>query len=257
METSPGPWIGALRHSHDRLQAMVEPLSPDQLEQPAYPSKWTIAEVLSHLGSQAEIFGLVLAAGLTGQELPGPETFGPIWDSWNARNPQAQATDALQADKATLERIESLDADQRARLHLHLFGMDLDTTGFARMRVSEHAVHTWDVAVALDPAATVAPGAVALLVDTLGQLVARVAKPDGVTRRLRVRTTEPERDFLLATGDSVSLTPADGEEGRPELRLPAEALLRLAYGRLDPAHTPPLQADGVDLDELRAIFPGV
>jgi len=87
--------------------------------------------------------------------------------------------------------------------------------------------------------------------------VARVAKPDGVTRRLRVSTTEPERDFVLATGESVSLRPADGEEGPPELRLPAEALLRLAYRRLDPAHTPPLQADGVDLDELRAIFPGV
>ena len=72
--------------------------------------------MLSHLGSQAEIFGLFPGAGITGQELPGPETFGPIWDSWNARNPQAQATDALQADAATLERLESLDADQRAQL---------------------------------------------------------------------------------------------------------------------------------------------
>ena len=28
METSPGPWIGALRQSHDRLQAIVEPIFP-------------------------------------------------------------------------------------------------------------------------------------------------------------------------------------------------------------------------------------
>ena len=26
MESSPGPWISALRHSHDRLRADVEPL---------------------------------------------------------------------------------------------------------------------------------------------------------------------------------------------------------------------------------------
>ncbi len=257
METSPGPWIDVLRHSHDRLQAIVEPLDLGQLEQQSYASKWSIAQVLSHLGSQAEIFGMFLDAGLRGEEPPGREAFGPIWDAWNARSPQAQARDALAADEATLERFESLDADQRAGLHLKLFGMDLDATGIARMRVGEHAIHTWDVAVALDPAATVAPDAVGLLIDTLGQLTARAAKPDGVQRHLRVSTTDPERHFILRTGESVTLTPADGEEGLPELRLPAEALIRLAYGRLDPAHTPPVQASGVDLDELRAIFPGI
>ena len=60
MEASADPWISALRHSHDRLRASVEPLSPDQLTQRSYPSEWTIAQVLSHLGSQAEIFGLML-----------------------------------------------------------------------------------------------------------------------------------------------------------------------------------------------------
>ncbi len=256
METSPGPWIDALRHSHDRLQALVEPLDLGQLERPAYPSKWSIAQVLSHLGSQAEIFDMFLDAYLSGAEPPGREAFGPIWDTWNARSAQAQARDALIADETAVERFESLDAGQLARLRMHLFGMEVDAAGMARMRVGEHAVHTWDVAVALDPAATVAPDAVTLLIDTLGQLVARVGKPDGVQRRVHVSTTDPERDFILQTGESVTLTPADGEQGPPELRLPAEALIRLAYGRLDPAHTPPVEASGVDLDDLRAIFPG-
>ena len=213
--------------------------------------------MLSHLGSQAEIFGLWLDASLKGEEPPSREVFGPISDSWNARSPEVQASDALHVDEVGIERMESLDADQLARLHLNLFGMDLDAAGLARIRVGEHAVHTWDVAVALDPAATVAPDAVGLLVDTIGQFVARAAKPDGVQRRLRVSTTDPERDFILSTGESVTLTPADGEEGLPELRLPAEALIRLVYGRLDPAHTPPVHASDVDLDELRAIFPGI
>src|SRR5208282_4296582 len=101
--------IGALRHSHDRLQALVEPLDLDQLEQLSYASEWSIAQVLSHLGSQAEIFGLLLDAGLTGQDPPGPEAFPPIWDVWNAKSPQAQASDALRADQVTVERFESLD----------------------------------------------------------------------------------------------------------------------------------------------------
>ena len=70
MEASPGPWISALRHSHDRLRASVEPLGPDQLTQRSYPSEWTIAQVLSHLGSQAEIFGLILAGWLFAAGIP-------------------------------------------------------------------------------------------------------------------------------------------------------------------------------------------
>src|SRR6266404_2449775 len=65
METSPAPWIDALRRSHDRLRASVEPLDLGQLEQRSYASEWSIAQVVSHLGSQAEIFGLFLDAGLT------------------------------------------------------------------------------------------------------------------------------------------------------------------------------------------------
>ena len=260
MEPSPGPWISALRHSHDRLRASVEPLGPDQLTQRSYPSEWTIAQVLSHLGSQAEIFGLMLEAGLAGQEPPGREEFPPIWDRWNAKDPQAQASDALSADQATLERLESMDAGERERLHLKLFGMDIDAAGFARMRVSEHAVHTWDVLVALDPAATLAPDAVALLIDTLPQVAGRSAKPDGQQRKVRVSTTDPEREFILETGDEVTLTPSAGaatpEPGLSELRLPAEALIRLIYGRLDEAHTPPAETAGVELDELRQIFRG-
>src|SRR5271155_5577752 len=256
MQTSPDPWISALRHSHDRLQALVEPLGQDQLEQRSYASEWSIAQVLSHLGSGAEIFNLFLDAGLAGQDPPGREAFGPIWNTWNAKDPQAPAGDGLRADEETVERFESVNPDQKAQLRLRLFGMDMDTTGLARMRVSEHAIHTWDVAVALDPSATVAPDAIGLLIDTVGQLAARSAEPDGKQRRLRVSTTDPKRHFILETGDAVSLTESDGSDDLPELRPPAGAFVRLVYGRLGPHHTPPVEADGVDLDELRQLFPG-
>lgn len=260
MATGPGPWIGALRHSHDRLQAIVESLGLEQLQQRSYASEWSIAQVLSHIGSQSEIFGLSLDAALTGQDPPGRDEFGPIWASWNAKDPQAQASDALRADEAVLERFESLDADQRARLRVRIFGMDVDVTRLAGMRLSEHAVHSWDVAVALDPSATVAPDAVDLLIDTLVPFMAWAAKPDGKQRKVRVTTTDPERHFILETNEAATLSPSDGtvpEPGRSELSLPAEAFIRLVYGRLDPAHTPPAQTAGVDLDELRTIFPGI
>jgi uncharacterized protein (TIGR03083 family) len=258
LENDPAPFIQALRHSHNSLRALVEPLTDGQLEQRSYCTDWSIAQVLSHLGSQAEVFGLWLDAGLTGQDPPGRDAFPPIWDAWNARAPRAQAADSLQANEALIQRLESLDAAQQERFHLEMFGMDLDTAGLARMRLSEHAIHSWDVAVALDPAARVAPGAVDLIVDTLGPLAARSGKPDGTKLRLHVSASDPQRDFTLESGDTVTLAPsAAGEAAElPELQLPAEALVRLVYGRLDPAHTPPVETRGVDLDELRRLFPG-
>ena len=125
------------------------------------------------------------------------------------RTPQAQATDALAADEALVKRLESLSPAERDTIRLQLFGMDLDADGLTRIRLGEHAVHSWDVAVALDPAATVAADAVALLLDSLGPLIARAAQPAG-SPRLRVTTSSPERAFLLETGDPVRLEPADG-----------------------------------------------
>jgi uncharacterized protein (TIGR03083 family) len=182
--------------------------------------------------------------------------FVPIWSEWNAKGPRAQASDGLRADEAMVARFESLDPDQKTGLRMQVFGMDTDLAGLARMRLGEHAVHTWDVAVALDPSATVAPDAVSLIIDTLGQLVAWTGKPDGQPRRIKVSTSDPERHFILEIGDSVGLTESDGEEGLPELRLPAEAFIRLVYGRLGPQHTLPVEADGVELADLRPLFPG-
>ena len=49
----------------------------------------------------------------------------------------------------------------------------------------------------------------------------------------------------------------DGGGADSEVSMPSEALLRLAYGRLDPAHTPAeVTADEADLERLRKVFPG-
>lgn len=51
---------------------------------------------------------------------------------------------------------------------------------------------------------------------------------------------------------------AAGGNSVPRIRMPAEAVLRLVYGRLDPDHTPPVDSlsGTIDLGILRATFPG-
>ncbi len=257
MTSDPRALIGILRNSHDRLAALVQPLGPDQLRAQSYDDDWTIAQVLSHLGSGAEIGELNLSAALTGTGEMDRDAFQPIWDAWNNRTPEAQAADCLAWDERHVSRLEQLTGDELAAIRLDFFGRQLDAAGLIRMRLAEHAVHTWDVAVTGDPAATVAPDAVPEALAQISQLLSFVAKPAGDSFRVRVRTTAPDGDYLLDVGEPVTLSGwVDGTEVDGVLELPAEALLRLLYGRLDPAHTPGYRAEGIELDRLRAVFPG-
>jgi uncharacterized protein (TIGR03083 family) len=249
-------WIAALRNSHDRLVPLTGTLTPEQLAGRSYAAGWTIAQVLSHLGSGAEIAQLTLAAALSGTTA-GQAAGQPIWDTWNAKSPQEQAADCLPADEAHISRLEQLTDPELDSIRYQFSGMDLDAAGLVRLRLSEHALHTWDVAVALDPQARVAGDAVALLMSYLPVMARFTGRPSGGQFQVRLRGSGPGSDFLLAAGESVSLQPWRDGTAAPEVALPDEALLRLVYGRLDAGHTPgEVSGDLPGLDRARAVFPG-
>jgi hypothetical protein len=138
--------------------------------------------------------------------------------------------------------------------------MTLDAAGLLRIRLSEHALHTWDVAVAVDPAARVAPDAVALLIDGVPTTMAWLGKKAADPAVIAITTTEPARMFTLDTG-GVALTPGSGDDGTPatgSLDLTAESLLRLVYGRVDDSAmaSGEVRASNVNLTDLRTVFPG-
>jgi uncharacterized protein (TIGR03083 family) len=253
--------LTALHRSHDRLAAALASLTDDQVSEPSYADEWSIAQVASHLGSGAEVFGLFLDAGLQQAPTPGVDRFQPIWDRWNAKPPPAQAREAIRADAAFLARLDALIDDQAEQWRLDLFGTEQTLAGLLRMRLAEHALHTWDIAVALDPTATVPDDATALLIDNLAPLVERVARPGPQPFIIDVQTSGPDRRLRLeVTAEGVRLTPTNQDQPAesPVLALPGEAFLRLVYGRLDPDHTPPtVRAAGIDLDVLRRTFPGL
>jgi uncharacterized protein (TIGR03083 family) len=244
--------FSVLSASVARLRDLVGTLGPDQLRAPAYPTEWTVADVLSHIGS-----GALLAAGRIDAGLGGPDQDPqPVWDEWNAKDPDAKAADALVADAALIERIEALNDDERGSLQVSLGPMKLDYAGFLTLRTSEHIVHSWDIAVTFDPTATLAADGVPIVLDVIPIIGGFIAKPTGSTREVRVHTTELDGQYLVSlTPDGVALAASDGS-APPDLELPAEAFVRLVYGRLDPDHTPDVKGAEGDLDELRRTFPG-
>jgi uncharacterized protein (TIGR03083 family) len=260
-EPTTDDWLAALRRSQQTLASLVTPMSDAEVEAPSYASEWSIAQVLSHLGSGAEIFSLFLAAGRDGTTAPGFEAFQPIWDEWNAKSAAEQAHDGLRADAEFVDELEALDDTQREAWRLEMFGGEQRLADVIRLRLGEHTLHTWDVAVMADPDATLPLRSVELLVDHMDQLVGRAGKSPEQPVAVQITTEEPARDFRLeATGAATALSaldPSDRPTGDATLQLPAEALIRLFYGRLDPDHTPTLDVEGIEVDSLRQMFPGI
>lgn len=272
MKSSARVWIDALRGSQQRLASLVETLTPEQLRGQSYNDEWTIAQVLSHLGSQAEIAQTSLDRLLAGAEPLTMDDFRRIWAVWDARDPDEQAALSLAADARYVASLDELRDEQLDGIHAQMFGMEFDAAGLVALRLGEHAVHSWDVEVSFDPAATVGADCVTLLVDRIPMVAGRAGKFTGERALVRIDTTDPGREFQLEVADPVSLTavasgagngpagPADQASIDPASRIemPAEAFLRLVYGRLDPEHTPPVKiiSGQVSLDLLRRTFPG-
>jgi uncharacterized protein (TIGR03083 family) len=247
--TDAAAWAAAVRSAHDRFAALTSALTEDQVRARSYATDWSNAQVASHLGSQAEIYQLYLDAGLAGTSLP---EFQPIWDRWNALDPEEQVRESNVANETFVSRVEALTADERDQFATELFGSQADLSRLLATRLAEHTVHSWDVAVIQDPRAALAPDSVKLLIDHVAETVAWI-KPTPDAEPISIVTTDPDRSYLLTLSPAVRLEPSD--EGDDSLRLPAEALIRLIYGRLDPDHAGDVPEDA-RLDVLRAAFPG-
>jgi uncharacterized protein (TIGR03083 family) len=255
VETMSDP-LSTLRSSVDRLAAVVRLLDEVAITDRAYPSEWTIADVLSHLGSGAVIAQRRLDDALAGS--PTPDDFNPgVWDEWNAKAPRTKVDDGLAADGAFVARLEAVAPGERDRFKTPMGPLELDWDAFVGMRLNEHLLHEWDVMVSVDPAATLAADGTALVVDNLELIGRFTAKPNGDPRTITVGTTDPHRSFAVTIEPgTITFAPASSAE-QPDLSMPAESFVRLVYGRLDPDHTPrSVVGDAAALHQLRAVFPG-
>jgi hypothetical protein len=100
------------------------------------------------------------------------------------------------------------------------------------------------------------------MLDLLPVTLRFAAAPFDDVLSLDLTLTDPDRSLVLDLRHGEARVraaggPDDEPAGATSLELPAEALLRLVYGRLDPRHTPPLKvSDDTLLVRLREIFRG-
>lgn len=253
--------IAALRSEHDALAGTVPALSTEQLTGTSGAADWTVADVLSHLGSGAEITLAGLRASLGEAEPPAADFNQGVWDRWNALSPQDQATGSLGSDAALVAALEAVPEKRHDEIQVKLGFLPepLPLASFAAMRLSEVAQHGWDVRVGADPAAALAEPSALLLAEHLsgglGFLVGFIGKPGAVSEPAVIEISRTP--YRIVVDDRVRLT-TDALPPTATFAGPMESAMRLVYGRLTPKHTPAgLEVSGnVSLDELRNVFPG-
>ncbi|PKH37734.1 TIGR03083 family protein [Nocardioides alpinus] len=250
--------ITALRTNHDEVAALATELSEEQLLGPSGAEEWTVAQVLSHLGSGAEIMGGQLAAAVTGEPRDVENT--AVWARWDAASPAEQAAWFVEHDGRLVRALEGLGAEQRGSLRVDLGFLPepAPLSTFAGMRLNEAAQHAWDVRVAGDAAAELEPSSAEALAEhfsgDLGFMLGFTAKPEHSPGPARVAAGD--RTLVIDDGQ-VSLT-APVEDATATFHGSTEALLRLLAGRLKPGSTPAgtTVSGNVSLDDLRRVFPG-
>ncbi|QNE21795.1 maleylpyruvate isomerase family mycothiol-dependent enzyme [Kribbella qitaiheensis] len=255
--------ITALRNGHDGLAELVEKFSDTDLAGPSGATEWDISQVLSHLGSGAEIMTATVRAALDGTPAPDGDFNQSVWDRWNAASGRERADGFLEKNESLTALYESLDSTQRDELGIQLSWLPepAEVATVARLRLNEFTLHAWDVRSGLDDKATLDGQAVPeLLESALGNLswISKPAALNGEYSVIQVTLTDPAKQLTLHLNDPVSISfdPASSPDGT--LTVPAEAWLRLVSGRLAPQYTP----DGVEstgaasLDTLRHVFAG-
>ena len=98
--------IAALRSGNDSLAGLVSGYSDEQLAGPTGADEWDVSQVLSHLGSGAEITLNGLQAALDGKPNPGVEFNKTVWARYDGASRRERLTWFLAANEATTQAYE-------------------------------------------------------------------------------------------------------------------------------------------------------
>ncbi|UDY25427.1 maleylpyruvate isomerase family mycothiol-dependent enzyme [Nocardioides sp. Kera G14] len=227
------------------------------MTRPSGASEWTVAQVLSHLGSGAEI-GRAPIARAAGEEVEAEDNQA-IWARWDAASPGDQATGFVDSNARWLATVEGLSADQRSDLVIDLGFLPepVPLVSAVGLRLNEVANHSWDVRVALDPAAEVSEESAQVVAELfqgpIAFLLGRLAQERPTTELI---LAVPAIGATLTVGDEVSVGD-DVPAPRATLEGPAGAFVRLLNGRLKEPYVDGVAVAGATtLDDLRKTFPG-
>lgn len=231
-----------------RLEHFLRALSPEDWQRPSACDQWQVADVVAHLAGMA--LAERITHGLHGDLTPpqgGPQTGTLHEDALRASVAQRaiaarerlgdQLLSVFIAENDQLDQVLStLRPQDWETLCQHPIGPEPVRT-WIDMRITELAMHGWDIRSRFDPQATLATESLPALLNTIPRAVRRAFRPDAS------RTTPVRYRFALpgpyATMQDIVLSPAGGRcEAASDrqvdvtFRCAAETYVLVLFGRL-------------------------
>lgn len=230
--------IGAIRREYEVLNRWLAALDARAWQGATACSEWSVAKVVSHLGSGAEITLQTLEEQLTGGPPADQEARQRVWSHFDSLTaPQPLYDEFRDRNEKYFAYLAALPAARRAQ-SVKFFAGELPVAGFALYRLGEFTLHSWDIRVGLDPTAR-------LLASTMGpylpQALATMNRRANKDAKQALDGTAwnfalwgpVERQFAVIVRDG-NVEAADEPPGTPaaSLRMSTEAFCRLCVGRL-------------------------
>lgn len=240
----------------------------DLWERPSACEGWAVADVVSHMAESNDRFLAIIGAALDDGPAPEftPQQRAERQATVRAAGRQAALDQLTQRVNAVFDRLETAGPEGLARTVTVPAGK-LSLAQVATQRLTEVALHGWDVRSAADPRAGLSAGAAPLLLDSVLGSVTRLAGknvPADANSTYRL-------ELSGEVGGPVTVALAEGKatatRGAPDgavatLRMPAEAAIRLFWGRLDLERalgdgTVQVEGDAAAARALNGVFRGV
>ena len=233
-----------------RLEQFLTPLSPEDWRWPSACDAWTVADAVAHLAGMGHNFAGNIQRGLAGDTSP-PEGFSPSGTLNEDEFREGIARRAIAQRESLGDALLSALVEGNEKLDQVLTGMepqDWDTPRYHTMglepvrtlidmRITETAMHWWDIRSSFDPLALLHPDPLTALTNTIPRAVRRAFRPDASRTRpvcYRFQLTGPvaaTTDVVL-TGKWARFEPSSQGQGDLTFRCETFVYVMAMFGRL-------------------------
>ncbi len=242
--------IEILQREAESFKGFLSGVSAQALEQPSACDRWTVADVLSHVGSQ--MFALSITRGLAGDVSPPPGR--PAVSEHNEDDfeegiaQRALATRAQQGDGLLAWFMGNLD--ESVKVFDSVKPEQWDTQCYwppgpepistlLDMRIAELCMHAWDVRSVLEVDYQLSEGSLGALIDTIPRAVRRAFRPEPqlespVRYRFSLPAPTPNEIDILVTKEGTRLEPPTAITADVTFHCDRETYVLVMYGRVTP-----------------------
>jgi uncharacterized protein (TIGR03083 family) len=230
-----------------RLEQFLSALAPADWQRPSACDQWQVADVVAHLAG----FGLAerITRGLQGDlappqgQVPAGTLHEDAFQEWVARGSIAtrqrlgdQLLSVFIANNAHLDQVVSALRPQDWGTHCHHPMGPEPVRTLIDIRITELAMHGWDICSRFDPQATLSTDSLPALCNTMPRAVRRAFRPE-VSRSTPVRyrfvVTEPVavcQDIVLSR-DGGRCEPASDIQADVTFRCTTDTYVLVMFGR--------------------------